>query len=143
MYATFETDLVVRPDDIDMNKHVHNSRYLDYVLAARYDQMDRCYGMSMEEFLHHGYSWVNSSCTIDYKRPLRMGDAVTVRTRIVSFSERGVRVEFWIVNKGTGKVAAQGHQDFIMVDVETGRSLIIPDWIVERYAITEDARGSS
>lgn len=143
MYATFETDLVVRPDDIDMNKHVHNSRYLDYVLAARYDQMDRCYGMSMEEFLRHGYSWVNSSCTIDYKRPLRMGDTVTVRTRIASFSERGVRVDFWIVNKGTGKVAAQGYQDFIMVDVVTGRSLVIPDWIVERYAITEDARGSS
>lgn len=143
MYATFETDLAVRPDDIDMNKHVHNSRYLDYVLAARYDQMDRCYGMSMEEFLGHGYSWVNSSCTIDYKRPLHMGDMVTVRTRIASFSERGVRVEFWIVNKGTGKVAALGHQDFIMVDVTTGRSLVIPDWIVERYSVTEGARGSS
>ncbi|MCP5552003.1 MAG: hypothetical protein H7A53_14035, partial [Akkermansiaceae bacterium] len=36
-FSTFETRLDVRPDDIDMNRHVHNSRYLDYVLAARYD----------------------------------------------------------------------------------------------------------
>ena len=42
-YSTFESELTVRPDDIDMNNHVHNSKYLDYVLAARYDQMGRCF----------------------------------------------------------------------------------------------------
>ncbi len=49
--SKFESEMQVRPDDIDMNRHVHNSRYFDYVLAARYDQMARCYGMPMEEFL--------------------------------------------------------------------------------------------
>ncbi len=44
----FETALQVRPDDIDMNQHVHASRYMDYVLAARYDQMARCYQMAIE-----------------------------------------------------------------------------------------------
>ncbi|MEM7013763.1 MAG: acyl-CoA thioesterase, partial [Verrucomicrobiota bacterium] len=33
-YSTFESELAVRPDDIDLNGHVHNSKYLDYVLAA-------------------------------------------------------------------------------------------------------------
>lgn len=33
MYKTFETEHRVRPDDIDMFQHVHNSKYLDYVLA--------------------------------------------------------------------------------------------------------------
>ena len=46
--SKFETEMPVRPDDIDMNQHVHNSRYFDYVLAARYDQMARCYRMPME-----------------------------------------------------------------------------------------------
>ena len=55
--SRFETELQVRPDDIDMNQHVHASRYLDYVLAARYDQMERCYGMSMEEFVRAGFGW--------------------------------------------------------------------------------------
>jgi len=45
----FETSLQVRPDDMDMNQHVHASRYLDYVLAARYDQMERCYQMTVLE----------------------------------------------------------------------------------------------
>ena len=38
IYATFETELRVRPDDIDMFQHAHNSKYFDYVLAARYEQ---------------------------------------------------------------------------------------------------------
>jgi len=54
-HSRFETELKVRPDDIDMNQHVHNSRYFDYVMSARYDQMARCYGMSMEEFIQAGY----------------------------------------------------------------------------------------
>ncbi|MGY0035466.1 acyl-CoA thioesterase [Pedobacter sp. NJ-S-72] len=40
-YSIFETALKVRPDDIDMFNHVHNSKYFDYVLAARYDQMEQ------------------------------------------------------------------------------------------------------
>ena len=51
LYARFETEHVVRPDDIDMFQHVHSSRYLDYVLAARYEQMAPCYGMPWEDFI--------------------------------------------------------------------------------------------
>ncbi|GAB6283208.1 MAG: hypothetical protein STSR0008_19660 [Ignavibacterium sp.] len=39
MYSTFESEIKIRPDDIDLNNHVHNTKYFDYVLAARYEQM--------------------------------------------------------------------------------------------------------
>src|ERR1019366_6508676 len=39
VFSKFETELAVRPDDIDLYQHVHSTRYLDYVLAARFDQM--------------------------------------------------------------------------------------------------------
>jgi acyl-CoA thioesterase FadM len=44
----FETELQVRPDDIDMNQHVHGSRYMDYVLAARYDQAPLLFSTSFK-----------------------------------------------------------------------------------------------
>ena len=37
VYSKFETELAVRPDDIDLYQHVHSTRYLDYVLAARFE----------------------------------------------------------------------------------------------------------
>jgi len=39
MNSIFETEITIRPDDIDLNNHVHNTKYLDYVQAARYEQM--------------------------------------------------------------------------------------------------------
>lgn len=135
MYSTFATELVVRPDDIDMNNHVHNTRYLDYLLAARYDQMARCYGMGMEEFIKLGYSWVNSKAYIEYKRQLRMNDVALVSTRIEEFNERGCKVWFQISNKATGKVCCDGWCEFVMVSIESGRAIPVPDWIRQKYEI--------
>lgn len=131
----FETALHVRPDDIDMNQHVHASRYFDYVLAARYDQMARCYHMSMEEFIRHGFGWFVRTSHIDYKRPLLLGDSFTVRTWIDDLSRDSVRVQFQITRHATKKLAADGYCTYTMVNLATGRAEIIPPWIAQKYAI--------
>src|SRR2546428_6394035 len=95
----FETELQVRPDDIDMNQHVHGSRYFDYVLAARYDQMERCYQMSMAEFIKAGYGWFIRVAHVEYKRPLRLGERFIVRTWVDEMFKDGVRVKFEIFKK--------------------------------------------
>lgn len=136
MYATFETEIIVRPDDIDMNQHVHNSRYMDYVLMARYDQMERCYGMSMQEFIDEGLSWVNTHSEITYKRPLVMGDVAIVRTRIEHFTPKGVRVGFTITKKSTLKECALGSQDYMMISIASGRAVDIPQRVIDIYSIT-------
>ena len=133
--SKFETDLQVRPDDIDMNQHVHASRYYDYVLAARYDQMARCYRMSLEEFLKAGYAWFVRSAHLDYKRPLGLGDWCTVRTWVEELLKDTVRVRFEIVKKANGKMVCDGYFDYTMVSTSTGRAESIPDWIVEKYRI--------
>ena len=113
-YSQFETELKVRPDDIDMNRHVHNSKYLDYVLAARFDQMTRCYNMSMEEFLNQNLSWFVKEAYIEHKRQLMMGDDVLVRTQVAEMYKRGVKVNFEIIRKETGKVSASGWFNYLI-----------------------------
>ena len=135
IHSKFESEMQVRPDDIDMNQHVHNSRYFDYVLAARYDQMDRCYKMPMEEFLKHGFGWVVKKAQIEFKRPLGLGDWFTVRTWIHEIMNDGVRVQFEIIKKSTGKLSCDGQFDYTMVSTKTGRAEKIPDWIKEKYSI--------
>ncbi|MCB1086882.1 MAG: acyl-CoA thioesterase [Verrucomicrobiae bacterium] len=135
VFSTFETLLAVRPDDIDMNQHVHNSKYFDYVLAARYDQMERCYGMSMGAFLKRGFSWVVKAAYIEHKRPLLMGDTVTIRTRVTEIHIRGVKVGFDIVKNDDGKLSAKGWLDYVMVHADTGRPAIIPEDILEKYSV--------
>lgn len=134
-HSKFETELQVRPDDIDMNQHVHNSRYFDYVLAARYDQMERCYNMSMEEFIKHGLGWVVKASNIEFKRPLGLGDRIIVRTWIESMVKDGARVRFEISKKENGKISCDGYFDYTMVNLKTGRAESMPDWIVQKYSI--------
>ena len=131
----FETELQVRPDDIDMNRHVHGSRYFDYVLAARYEQMARCYGMSMEEFLKLGFGWFIKTAHLDFKRPLGLGDFFVVCTWVEEMQRTGVKVCFEIRRKASGKLCCDGWFDYSMVNLETGRAEAIPDWIAAKYAI--------
>ena len=133
--SKFETELQVRPDDIDMNQHVHASRYMDYVLAARYDQMARCYKMSMEEFTKAGFGWYVRTTHIEFKRPLGLGEFFVVRTWVEDFFKDGVEVRFEILKRQTGKLCCDGYCRYTMIDLQTGRAKAIPDWIAEKYAV--------
>lgn len=136
MYSTFETELTVRPDDIDMNNHVHYSRYLDYILMARYDQMKKDYKVAMEKFVERGFSWVASEVNIQYKRPIVLQDGtVKVRTQLEKFSGAKVVINFWIVKGEKEKIAAQGQINFTMVSTKNGRPTRVPDDIIEQYQV--------
>ena len=135
VYARFETELAVRPDDIDLYQHVHSTRYLDYVLAARFDQMERCYGMSMQEFARRGLGWFMASATIHFKRPLGWGDRMVVRTGIDRFTDTGCRVSFEIDKRPNGKRVCDGHCDYTLVTLATGRATQLPEDIRAKYSI--------
>jgi YbgC/YbaW family acyl-CoA thioester hydrolase len=133
MYKRFDTELIVRPDDIDMNNHVHGSRYLDYVLFARYDQMGRCYGMPMEEFIKSGWNWYQKSFHIEFKRAITLADRIVVRTWLDSFNKADVKVGFQIYKKETMKLAAEGYFVSTLIDVQSGRAIPIPETIIQHY----------
>src|SRR5688500_3740836 len=133
--SRFTSELQVRPDDIDMNQHVHASKYFDYVLAARYDQMERCYKMGMPEFLARGLGWFVTVGHIEYKRPLRIGEWFTITTWVEEIQPDRVRVNYEICRKASGKMAASGYCVYTLVNIETGRAEVIPDEIAAKYAI--------
>lgn len=134
-YSKFQTEFKVRPDDIDMFNHVHNSTYFDYVLAARYEQMEAHYNMSMEEFLHQGFGWVVKTAFVDYKRPLTLGDSFIVETGIAELLERGCKVVFNIRNKKTNKLCCDGWFDYALIDIKSGRSTKVTPEMIRRYSI--------
>ena len=133
--SRFTSELQVRPDDIDMNQHVHASKYFDYVLAARYDQMERCYKMGMPEFQARGLGWFVRVGHIEYKRPLKMGDWLTVTTWVDEIGRDSVRVQYELSRKANGKTAACGYCVYTLVSLQTGRAQTIPEDIAAKYSI--------
>lgn len=135
VYARFETELAVRPDDIDLYQHVHSTRYLDYVLAARFEQMERCYGMSMQAFAARGLGWYMASATIHFRRPLGWGDRMIVRCWIEFFTETGCRLGFEIDKLPNRKRVCDGTCDYTLVTLVTGRATPLPEDVRLKYSI--------
>ncbi len=135
MYSIFESEVIIRPDDLDMNNHVHNTKYLDYVQAARFEQMVDKYKMSMEMFHERGFNWVASSAYIEYKRALRLGDKIVVKTQVDSVSGAQSKVNFWIEKRENGKVSASGYILYTMISLKSGRPIRIPQDIIEKYSV--------
>ena len=135
VFSKFETELSVRPDDIDLYQHVHSTRYLDYVLAARFDQMERCYGMAMQVFAQRGLGWFMAAATIQFRRPLGLGDRMIVRTWVEKIGETDCRVAFEIDKQPSGKRVCEGHCDYTLVTLATGRATSLPDDVKAKYSI--------
>lgn len=133
--AIFESEILIRPDDIDMNNHVHNAKYLDYVQAARYMQMRDFYKYPMELYLEQGYNWFASEAHITFKRALKFGDTALVRTQIKEWNGAQVGVNFWIISKNTNKLAAEGYMVYTLVSINTGKPVRIPQDIIEKHKI--------
>ncbi|MCL4640352.1 MULTISPECIES: acyl-CoA thioesterase [Olivibacter] len=134
-YARFESEFKVRPDDIDMFQHVHNSKYFDYVLAARYEQMELFYGMTMEEFMEQGFGWVVRTAHVNYKRPLKLGQYFIVETGVDEMKDKGCVVTFAIKFKDSGKVSCDGWFDYALIDLKSGKSAFITEEMLEKYSI--------
>ena len=118
-----------------MFNHVHNSKYLDYVMAARYEQMETCYNMSIEKFMEMGYGWVVKTAHVEYKRPLTLGEIFKVTTWILSMEEKSSKVNFEIVSLKTGKVCSDGWFDYVLIDIKTGRGMKITEEMIEKYSV--------
>ena len=135
MNSIFSSEIRVRPDDIDMNNHVHNSKYLDFVLAARYEQMKNNYKMSMDEFIEKGLSWVVSAVHMNWKRALSLGDTAIIKTQLDSVNGAQCKVNFWIENKKTKKLVSSGYFLYTMITIKSGRPARITEDIIEKYSI--------
>jgi len=135
MSAKFETELIVRPSEIDINRHVHQSVYLDYVLFARYDQMRRCYKMPMEEFFKRGYSWATKSTYVEFKSPIFLGETVIVRTWVEEIRKKSVKIGFQIIKKKSEEIAAEGKAVYVLISLRSGKPELIPEGIRRKYSI--------
>ena len=135
MNTIFSSEIKVRPDDIDMNNHVHNTKYLDYVQTARFEQMRDFYKMPMEEYHSKGLNWFASLAHIEYKRALKLNEIAIVKTQMGEVNGAQVTVNFWIENKTTKKIVAEGYIIYTLISINSGRPVRIPEEVIERHSI--------
>ncbi len=103
---TFTLDFSVRDYECDLQGIVNNAVYQNYLEHARHQFLRSC-GFDFAQLHREGHDLVITRCELDYKNPLRSGDAFTVYLR----AERQGRVRFVFaqeIRRGDGTLILQG-----------------------------------
>ncbi|MHC1699453.1 MAG: acyl-CoA thioesterase [Humidesulfovibrio sp.] len=138
MPRIFSREIVVAASDIDVQGHVNNLRYLQWMqdVAVAHSTAQ---GWPMERYVAEGSGWVVRSHTITYKRPAFLGEVLTACTWIAGFSPRSTPRRYLFWRAADKCVLAEAETIWVFVNLATGRPTKVPDALRNAWEIVEDA----
>lgn len=86
-----ETKVRVFPNDLDVFFHVNNGVYLTYADLGRTDLILR--SNTLGKLLKKGWYPVIAGATIELRRSLKLGQLVTITTRVMAWDDKSVYFE--------------------------------------------------
>jgi len=130
----FTTAVPVRFDDLDTYGHVNNARYGTYLEEGRIDYLARVVGDGGRASLAGSDDGiVIANLELDFERPVRATDSVTVAVRVPELGTKSFPFEYEV--RDDGAVAATGETTVVTYDRAAGAPQPIPEaW---REAINE------
>jgi YbgC/YbaW family acyl-CoA thioester hydrolase len=118
-----ESTARIRFHDCDPFGHLNNSRYIDYCLTARGDQLLDEYGFDIYQLAQEqGTGWVAGQTQIAYHDPARLTEAVMIRTQLIAYSARTLLLEASMWDVGLKRAKAVMWARLVHWNVKTQRS---------------------
>jgi len=111
----------VRGFHCDLYQHVNNARYLEFLEEARWAYIDEV--PALAALGSKGLGFVVAAMTIEYKRPVGLGEVVEIRSALADFEAKRAVMHQQIFNQATGKQIADAHVSFAIIDERTGRAV--------------------
>ena len=99
------------------------SRYLDFLAEARIDQMTRCYKISLDHYMKKNQSWVFSSVSINFLRPVLFGQKIRVETEVISIDGAMAVVDFRYSDLDRVRDHAKGTAPYHLIDLSTKKPI--------------------
>ena len=118
-------ETVVRPTEIDVNGHVNNGKYVEYLEWGREEWYDRN-NFSYGRLKGLAAITVVVNLNVNYRRPCHQGD----RLRITTWPGGHGRSSFTLVqriDKVDGTVAADAVVTLVTIDPDTRRARPLPE----------------
>jgi acyl-CoA thioester hydrolase len=118
-------DLSIYTFDIDFAGHVGNNVYLQWVEMGRCKFLESV-GFPIHMVIDSGIAPVIANTNITYKKPLYLGDQVSLQFWLSKLEKVIHVIEFRFYN-GDGVMAATGHQKGVFVNAKTLRPAAMSD----------------
>jgi YbgC/YbaW family acyl-CoA thioester hydrolase len=131
-------EIVVRPTEVDVNGHVNNAKYVEYMEWGREEWYEKN-GLPYEHLLALGAITVTVNLDLNFRQECRQGEVLTILTR----PGRLGRTSFVLqqeIRKRDGVVAAQGAVTLVTIDPSSRKSRPVPGELAAAFPITQDPR---
>jgi acyl-CoA thioester hydrolase len=126
----FEFKVRVRYAETDQMGIVYHGNYAQYFEMGRVEWL-RNIGISYKSMEENGVMLPVVSLTMNYKKPARYDDELSVKT--ILKSQTSVKVEFdYEIYNTKRELLTTGNSILVFVDVKTGRPTLPPDYVNER-----------
>jgi thioesterase-3 len=132
-------EIVVRPTEIDVNGHVNNAKYVEYLEWGREDWYEQL-GLPYRRLRELGAVTVTVNLNVNYRAECQQGERLVVATR----PERLGRTSFVVrqeIRKADGSVAADATVTTVTIDPRTRRGRPVPEPLARAFADHERPPG--
>jgi len=124
----------IRFQDCDPFNDLNNSKYLDYFINAREDQVKENYNLDIFEMIKtEKIGWVVATNQIAYLQPAFTMETVTIKSQLIQFSEKSLLVEMTMWDESASKLKAVSWSKFIHVDIRTQSSMKHSEKLLELF----------
>ncbi len=128
------TTLVVPESAIDVNGHVNNVQYVQWMQDAAMAH-SAALGWPTQRFLALGRTWIIRSHTIEYFHSAYAGDRIEILTWVTDFQKIRSSRQYKFIRPADGTVLAKAATVFIFCDLHTGRPISIPLEVQQAYPL--------
>jgi acyl-CoA thioester hydrolase len=120
---TLESKTRVQYQDCDPFNHLNNSKYIDYIMAARTEQLLQEYDFNTSELAQiQGIGWVSAQTQISYFYPASWMELVTIESRLIQFSESSLLVEAFMWDEEKVKLKSVMWAKLVHFNIKTQKS---------------------
>jgi acyl-CoA thioester hydrolase len=128
----FSIEVTVQPPDIDYLGHASNLVYLRWVQDVAIAH-SMALGLGADDYLKLGKAWVVRKHELEYLRPAKVGDVLTLETRVASMSVASSVRKTRILRGGLELCRAA--TDWVFVDLARERPTRIPPDVMARFPL--------
>jgi len=129
----YEFQVRVRYAETDQMGVVYHGNYAQYFEMGRVEWL-RNLGVSYRWMEENGVMLPVVSLSMNYKKPARYDDLLTVRTIFKSQTSVKIEFDYEIINE-KGELLTIGNSVLVFVDMKTGRPVLPPEYITEKLSV--------
>lgn len=113
----------IRFQDCDPFNHLNNSKYLDYFINTREDQIAENYDLDIFNYMKTtGLSWVVASNQINYLKPAFTMETVLIESQLIQYTDNLLLVEMKMWNEQETELKAILWIKFIQYNIQTKKA---------------------